>query len=88
MEVLDVQSEPVDIGCCIDLVGLSLAFTPPVWAQSCVTGTSSAEFQNTGPFVGMWKYTIDASWDTGGGALSHSFDPRAGRPRPQVGAGG
>jgi hypothetical protein len=52
--------------------------TPQPWsgalnaAPACSTSASvSADSVTTGPFAGLWKYTISGSWNTGGEGLSH-----------------
>lgn len=44
-------------------------------AGECVSGSSAAALQSSGPFAGMWKYTLTVTWDTGSQDLSHlTFD--------------
>jgi hypothetical protein len=53
---------------------VALALTVPAMAMAgggCVSGTSTAELQTTGPFAGLYKYTFTVEWDTRGSALSH-----------------
>jgi hypothetical protein len=44
-----------------------------VYAQ-CVTGTVTAEFQTTGPYAGLWKYTLEVEWDTPFGLSNITLD--------------
>ena len=55
--------------CVVLLVGSNM----PAVSQ-CVTGTVSAEFKTTGPFAGLWKYTLDFSWDLPQGLSNVTLD--------------
>lgn len=44
-------------------------------AGNCISGTSVAELQTTGPFTGLYQYTLSVTWQTTGASLSHlTFD--------------
>ena len=45
----------------------------PSFAQ-CVSGTVTAEMQVGGPFVGLWKYTAEFTWDTPQGLSNVTLD--------------
>lgn len=53
--------------------GLIVLSAASVSAQ-CVSGSVEAEFQVSGPFAGLWKYTIDFSWDTAQGLSNVTLD--------------
>ena len=40
----------------------------------CVSGTVTAEFQAVGPFAGLYKYTLDFTWDTPQGLSNVTLD--------------
>ena len=42
----------------------------PAYSGVCVTGTSVATLETSGPFAGFWKYTLQLNWQTPKG-LSH-----------------
>jgi hypothetical protein len=52
------------------LCALTLAAQPAA-AQSCVSGTLSAEFNTDPAFPNMWKYCADVRWDLGRYEVSH-----------------
>lgn len=47
------------------------AIPAPAGAESCVTGTVTAEFNTDPAFPKLWKYCAEVSWDVGQFALSH-----------------
>ena len=51
-----------------------LVFAATGASAQCVSGTVTAEFQTSGPFAGLWKYTIDFSWDTAQGLSNVTLD--------------
>ncbi len=55
------------------VLGLSWVGASPAQAQ-CVSGTVTAEFQNTGPFAGLYKYTLEVTWDLPQGASNITLD--------------
>ena len=40
----------------------TLVLVPGAFAQ-CVSGTITSELMTTGPFTGLWKYTLQITWD-------------------------
>ncbi len=50
-------SLPVLLACSIILLA------PAAYAQ-CVSGSITSELETSGPFAGLWKYTVEISWDT------------------------
>ncbi|NNE44873.1 MAG: hypothetical protein HKN12_11760, partial [Gemmatimonadetes bacterium] len=52
-----------------------LLFLIPLPAQSqCVSGTITAELQDSGPHAGLYKYTVDISWSTQQGLSNVTLD--------------
>jgi hypothetical protein len=45
------------------LVASLLVLAAPTAFAQCVTGTISSELVADGPFAGLWKYTVNLSWD-------------------------
>lgn len=43
-------------------------------SAECVQGSVSAELQLGGPFVGLWKYTVEITWDTPQGLSNVTVD--------------
>ncbi len=43
-------------------------------ANACVSGTVTAQYQTTGPFAGLYKYTADISWTTTQGLSNITLD--------------
>lgn len=54
---------------CIACVGL----TSQAQAQ-CVSGTVTADFQESGPHAGLWKYTMTVTWDLPHGLSNITLD--------------
>ena len=54
-----------------------ILFAPAAFAQ-CVSGTITSQLETSGPFAGLWKYTLDITWDTPQGlsnvSLTCDFD--------------
>jgi hypothetical protein len=51
-----------------------LLITAPGVSAQCVTGTITAEIQLSGPYTGLYKYTIEFSWDTPQGLSNVTLD--------------
>ncbi len=45
------------------LLACSLLLAPAAHGQ-CVSGNITSQLETSGPFAGLWKYTLDISWDT------------------------
>jgi hypothetical protein len=58
---------------CTALVFVLMLFATAANAQ-CASGTVTAEFQTTGPHTGLWKYTVDVSWDLPQGISNLTLD--------------
>lgn len=60
----------------ISLVAMALAAAsvPRAYAQPCVAGTITAEYQNSGPFAGLYQYTAVLTWDTPQGLSNITID--------------
>lgn len=56
-------------GALLVLLGCS-ALAVPAAAEDCITGTISAEMETTGPYTGLYKYTVEVDWSSEKG-LSH-----------------
>jgi len=56
-------------GALLVLLGCS-ALAVPAFAEDCITGSISAEMETTGPYTGLYKYTVEVSWLSEQG-LSH-----------------
>lgn len=54
---------------CLALIGVSLP--QGAVAQTCVSGTITAEYNADPAYPGMWRYCVEASWDLGRYELSH-----------------
>jgi hypothetical protein len=52
---------------------LLLVLTTVAGAQ-CVSGTSTASVETSGPYDGLWKYTVDISWTTTQGLSNVTMD--------------
>jgi hypothetical protein len=50
---------------------LLVAIQLPAQAQ-CISGSITASFPDDPGYEGLWKYTVELSWDTGAQGLSHS----------------
>ncbi len=58
--------------CCSLLVAAVSFLLPSSAASQCsISGTSTAALVIGGPFDGLYKYTLELTWDTGGAGLSH-----------------
>lgn len=56
------------------LVSVLAVFTAGSVAADCVSGTVTAQIQMSGPFAGLYKYTIDFAWDTPQGLSNVTLD--------------
>jgi len=60
------------------VLALVLAFSLFLYAGTssaqCVDGTVTAELMDAGPFAGLWKYTVDFTWDTPQGLSNVTLD--------------
>lgn len=45
------------------LLACSIVFLAPAAHAQCVDGTIEAQLETDGPFAGLWKYTLDITWD-------------------------
>lgn len=45
------------------LLACSVILLAPAAHAQCVTGSISAELETSGPFDGLWKYTVDITWE-------------------------
>lgn len=52
---------------CAALVAVFIALSATLAGAQCVTGNVTAEFQTSGPFNNLWKYTAVVTWDTNQG---------------------
>ncbi len=48
----------------VAVVASLLFVSVPSASAQCLTGNITAELQTSGPFVGLWKYTLQLSWLT------------------------
>ena len=46
------------------LLSMSIVLLAPAAFAQCVSGTINSALETSGPFAGLWKYTLDISWDT------------------------
>lgn len=51
-----------------------LILSPAAALAQCVSGTVTSELQTTGPFAGLYKYTVDLTWDTPQGLSNITMD--------------
>lgn len=56
------------------LLGFAIVSLPVVSLAQCVTGTVTAELQLAGPFMGLYKYTAEITWDTPQGLSNVTLD--------------
>jgi len=52
------------------LIVLATTGVLPAHAEDCISGGISAQMESTGPYAGLYKYTIEVSWSSDRG-LSH-----------------
>jgi hypothetical protein len=57
------------------VLGLFVLFVTPFTASAqCVSGTISSELQLSGPYAGLYKYTIEITWDSPQGLSNITLD--------------
>ena len=51
-----------------------LCWAPLAASAQCVSGTVTAEYQDSGPYAGKYKYTVDVVWTTTQGLSNVTLD--------------
>ncbi len=57
------------VACAVLALGVNATF-----ANTCVSGTVTAQFIDSGPFAGLYKYTAEISWTTTQGLSNITLD--------------